>query len=138
MNNENQTIYNYNQIKQQYLNYPTTIIYNKIRSLRHNFNAFILSIKQMISKIKIIILLETNINDCENFYKIKGFNLVFFNREGRGRPIAVYVKENIEFTQISPNTNSFQIVHFNVKIGNETIALLSSFGPPSQNINTFL
>ena len=30
MNNKNQTMYNYNQIEKQYLNYPTTIIYNNI------------------------------------------------------------------------------------------------------------
>ena len=70
----------------------------------------------MISKIKIMILVETNINDCENsFYKIEGFNSVFFDREGRGGDITVYVKENMEFTQISSNTNSSEVVHLNVQ-----------------------
>ena len=59
-------------------------------------------------------------NDNENcFYEIKDFNSVFFNRE----EIAFYVKENIEFTQMSSNTNSFELVHLDVKIGREITTL---------------
>lgn len=79
MNNKSQTLNHFNQINNQYLSYPTSLIYTNIRSLRLNFNSFILSLNQIINKIKFIILVETNISDSENsLYNINGFNSVFF------------------------------------------------------------
>lgn len=83
-NNIKQTLNNFNEINKQTLCYPISLIYLNIRSLRLNFNTLLVSIKNIIEKIKIRVLVETNITDDENnFYHIRGFNAIFFNREKR-------------------------------------------------------
>ena len=77
-NNKKQTLKNFNEINKQSLSYPISLIYLNIRSLRLHINPFLVLENNIISQIKFIILVETNINDSENnFYNIKGFNSIF-------------------------------------------------------------
>lgn len=48
-------------------------------------------LNSIIDKIKLIVLVETNISDSENnLHSINVFNSIFINREGRGGGIAKY------------------------------------------------
>lgn len=110
-----------------------------IRSLRPNFNNFMASIHCIIDQIKIIVLVETNINDSENnFYTIPGFNSTFKNRQDKGGGgVAVYIKEHIPYNNILTTTAEFELLNINIQT-NEEISLLSIYRPPSLNPNAFI
>lgn len=62
-------------------------------------------------------LVETNICNSENnIYNKNGFNSSFLNREDKGGGIVVYIKENINYAEISINTNSFESLQININI----------------------
>lgn len=83
--NKKQTITQFSEIDKEHLNYTVSLIYMNIRSLRRNFASFIVTINNIINKIKFIILVETNISNSENsLYNIPGFKSIFLNREGKG------------------------------------------------------
>lgn len=138
MNNQN-NLQNFNLINDKLLNFPLSLIYMNIRSLRKNFNTFIAHIHKIIHFIKVIILVETNITDNENnFYSIKNFNSIFLNREGNGGGIAVYIKENINFTTNNLNTQNFESLHIDLTIGTDLLTLLPIYRPPRTNIKLFI
>lgn len=129
---------NFDQIEQKFLNYPSSFIFMNIRSLRKNFIPLLAAIDKILHKIKIIILVETNITDTENnFYTINGYNSVFQNREGRGGGIAVYINKSIEFTTIPLNTKHCESLRIDVLIDDNIVTLLSLYRPPNQNVNLF-
>lgn len=81
MNCTKEIINNFNEINENYLDYPLTFIHMNIRSLRKNFLTFLVQIKKIINKIHLLILTETNITNNENqYYHIDGFNAIFLNR----------------------------------------------------------
>lgn len=84
-------------------NEKINIIHLNIRSLRMNFNNFLLHIHDIINELNIIILTEIWINDYEiNQYQIDGFDLIaqtrIYNKSGG---IILYIKKNILFKNIS-------------------------------------
>lgn len=132
-------INNFNQIEDVLINNSSSFIYMNIRSLRKNFNIFLANINKIIANIKIIILVETNIVDDENqFYTITNFNSVFLNRNGKGGGIAVYVKENINFTTTHINTTYFETIQIDLSIDNNIITLFPIYRPPRHNTNMFI
>lgn len=131
-----QTITHFTEIDEEHLNSTVSLIYLNIRSLRRNFTSLLVRINKIIKKIKLIILVETNINNIENsLYNIPGFNSIFLNREGKGGGIAIYIKENIDYVQISLNSNSFEIMQIDVKINNHITSLLSVYRPPDKKVS---
>lgn len=76
--NQKQALSFYSEIDTKYLNYPFSLIYMNIRSLRLNFTTFLVSINKIINTIKFIILVETNITNNENnMYNIIIFLILF-------------------------------------------------------------
>lgn len=135
----NETLNHFHEIDTKYISCPISLIYINIRSLRLNFTTFLTNINRIINKIKIIVLVETNISDNENiFYNIHGFNSVFLNRDGKGGGIAVYVKENIEFSKLSTKTKSFELIQLNINTSSEPLSLLSVYRPPNLKIPEFI
>lgn len=134
-----ETFDSFNQIGSEPLSYPISVVFLNIRSLRTNFNSFLASINNIINRIKIIVLVETNINDNESpFYGINGFTATFLNRSNRsGGGVAVYIKENILHTTISVKTNSFETLHINIQT-TENISLLAIYRPPSLSVSKFI
>lgn len=132
-------INNFNQIEDVLINNSSSFIYMNIRSLRKNFNIFLANINKIIANINIIILVETNIVDDENqFYTITNFNSVFLNRNGKGGGIAVYVKENINFTTTHINTTYFETIQIDLSIDNNIITLFPIYRPPRLNTNMYV
>lgn len=139
MNNKQQTFNNLSEINRQYTSYPASFFYMNIRSLRLNFASFLVNINQIIHKIKFIILVEKNISDNEiTLYNIHGFNAVFFNREGRGGGIVVYIRENIKYSHISVTTNSFELIQVDIKVKTETLSLFAIYRPPNHSPIEFI
>lgn len=109
MNYSFKTINNFDEIDECHMNYHTSLIHMNIRSPRKNFITFLTQINNILNKIHLIILTETNITDDENqFYSIHGYNAIFINRESRGGGIAIYTKENISFETHTTNAISYE------------------------------
>lgn len=134
-----ETLDGFSDIDKNVLSYPISLIFMNIRSLRANFNSLIASINCIIDQIKIIVLVETNINDDENnLYNIPGFNATFFNRPvKRGGGVAVFIKNNIAYNNITINTTSYEILKINI-LTEEQISLLAIYRPPSHNPHEFI
>lgn len=139
-NTQKQIKNNFNQININTLSHPISLIYMNIRSLRLHFASFLISINKIIDKIKLIILVETNITDSENmFYTVRGFNAIFYNRENRGGGIAIYIAEQINYNEISLHTNSTEMLQIDINAQhNKIISLLSIYRPPHLNISSFI
>lgn len=139
MKNKTKTLSNFMKINEKHLNYPVSLIYMNIRSLRLNFTSLLVSINKIINKLKFIVLVETNISDNENnMYNIPGFNSLYLNRENKGGGIAVYINENINFTQVSHSTKSFESIQINANINNNNLSLLFLYRPPHLKVSEFL
>ena len=111
-----------------------------IRSLRKHFQTFLTTINNIIEKIQLIVLIETNITDDENcFYNIHGFNSTFLNRgEGKGGGIVVYTKQNINFKHIKISTVYFELIQLELEINKQPLSLLAIYRQPKLNKNLFI
>lgn len=140
MNFQNQIFNNFNEINDNELTQNISILCMNIRSIRKNFTEFLIWTKNIINKIKIIVLTETNINDNENqFYQINGYNSVFLNREGRGGGIAIYINEDLHFKNLNSNTTSFESMKLELIFNsNDVITIVPCYRPPNMNIKTFI
>lgn len=61
------TLDSFNQIDKQLLSYPVSIAYMNIRSLRKGFTTLLTTINNIINKLTILILIETNITNNKNY-----------------------------------------------------------------------
>lgn len=111
MNNCQNTTDHVDQIQYKFLlNTHLNLIYLNIRSLRKNFSQFLATINKIANKINIVVLVETNVRDNKNnFCKITGFKSLTTNREGRRGGIAIYIKENINYSLITTAAETMQI-----------------------------
>lgn len=136
-----QTLNSFNEINElnELHRYQMNFIYLNIRSLRKNFNAFLTDINKILDKVKLIILVETNIMDEENcLYTIQNFNGVFLNRKNKGGGIAVYMRNDINFTVKLLNTKSFESLALEMCIEKIPIILMPIYRPPSLNVKDFI
>lgn len=88
---------------QQYFNcrLEIEIIHQNIRSIRQNFNSFLITLSNLKNLPSIIILSEIWINSNESqFYEIEGYNLkTKCNDEYRAGGVAIYVKNSIDIIE---------------------------------------
>lgn len=140
MNYIYETINNFSEIKNEVMNFPLSILHINIRSLRKNFNALLTYIKNIINKTDLIILSETNITSDENaLYGIAGFSSIFANREGRGGGIAIYVNENIKYSNIQTHMSSAESLRIDLTTTHDTIiSVISIYRPPKLSQKRFL
>lgn len=131
----------FNQIKKYIENKQLVCVYLNIRSLRKNFNNFLIEIKEILDEIDIIILVETNISDDErDFYKIEGFSSEHRNREmRRGGGIAIYLKTSIGYEVEFPDSSSYESMLIKMKINGQILSILAVYRPPGKtNIQTYI
>lgn len=117
-----------------------TIVYLNIRSIRSNWDAFLLQIKHAISNLDIIILAEVSCSQSEvNFYHIDGFTSLYSLRENKkGGGIILYYKTcRLLCAQIDIQTNAFEnVTCFLEPIGNMTsapVCVHAVYRPPSSS-----
>ena len=108
------------------------IVILNIRSLRTNFERFLLEVDNAFN-IHAFILIETNIKDEEvGFYNITGYNAYFKNRVGkRGGGIAVFIRDGIPIHIEDQQTLNFECLDFIIEIGSKKLEIISIYRPPS-------
>jgi exonuclease III len=106
-----------------------TVIHQNIRSLRSNFDSFMLHFSTFNCKPNIIVLTEIWIDDSEiNLYRINGYkHFVKCNNNSRAKGVFVYVKENIHCCSMPVNVMSADCVLLSVKLGFTEFELLSVY-----------
>ena len=116
-----------------------SFVYMNIRSLRKHFNTFIVNIRPILYKLSIIILVETNIqNEETQIYQIPNFSNVFLNRDSRGGGIAVYIRENINFTKTEINSKYYETLQIDLSINNNKFTIFPIYRPPKLNVKHFI
>lgn len=140
MNYTEEILTNFNEIKPIYLNFSLSLVCLNIRSLRKNFLTFLANMNNIITRVHIIILCETNIVNEENsFYTIDGFNTTFLNREGKGGGIAIYIRDSIQYETINVNITSAEILQVEIQYStHKTLTILPIYRPPNKSITLFL
>lgn len=132
---------NFHQLNKYIKNKQFKCVFLNIRSIKKNFDNFIISINSIIKEIDLIILAETNITDDENeLYKIEGFCSEYRNREKRrGGGIAVYIKQNINYTIELPESESFESMIIHLNLNNQKTPVIATYRPPGKtNVKTFI
>ena len=119
-----------------------TIFHLNIRSIRKNWDSFLVIFEKLCIKKEVagVILTEVNITTDETFlYKINGFNVYSSLREGRrGGGILLYIKQDFKFTNENfKMTNSESIIGI-LNIKGKTIRILAIYRLPDQNVLYFL
>lgn len=111
-----------------------------VRSMRTNWNAFVLYVDDFLSSIDVIMLCEINITKEENhLYEIEGYNREFFNRSNSGGGgVAVYIKNDVLYEKVERMTNLYENISLNVKRGNFEASIISIYRPPKSNVNCFI
>jgi hypothetical protein len=110
-----------------------------VRGLRKNWNTLIATLHQILHRIHILILIETNITEYEiDLYRISEYNSIHYCRESRtGGGILIFVKNHINVKVIPHNFTVAEsvIVQLNCCDVTQTIAVV--YRPPSNNIRIF-
>lgn len=87
-----------------------------IRSLRKNWNTFCVNVGNLLSCLKIIVLVEINIQEEENSkYTINGFTAEFLNRnKRRGGGIAMFIKNNLNYERIYIQSLAYECLRIQI------------------------
>jgi hypothetical protein len=96
------------------------IIYANIRSLRKNFNSFLVELNDIKENVHFIVLSEIWVKQDEiNFYKIPGYTLFYCcNENYRAGGVVCYVRESFDTTQVNVKMTTADILILHVKIKN--------------------
>lgn len=111
-----------------------------IRSLKKNFDALLVAMKDAFSYTDIIVLAETNISSLEqDNFLLNGYEANFKNRDvRRGGGIAIYVKNHLKFEKIEIVANHFEVIGINLTIDKMDITVLAIYRPPGfSSMSTF-
>lgn len=101
---------NYNFIKLK-------IFHLNIRSIRKNFDEFVLYLNSQQTKYEIIVLSETWINSNEETrYSLPGYNMLAQPRDGRAGGVAVYLSSTLTFTHQLIPLQTAEIIHVTLDI----------------------
>ena len=81
----------------------------------------------------VIALVETNINDEENFtYNLPKFQKIFFNRQGkRGRALALFIKDTWSIDVENKNCDTFECMVANISKPGSSFTIMNIYRPPS-------
>lgn len=111
------------------INITFNFIYANIRSLRRNFNNFLVELNSIKSKIHCIVLSEIWIKDDEvNLYKIPGFNsFARCNDTYRAGGVICYVNEEANVSQINIEMITADVMVLKVKIKNTFFNVFSIY-----------
>lgn len=116
------------------------IIHMNVNSLRKHYNELLVILHGSINVIDVICLTEINIKQSEaNMYVIPGFTMYTKTREcRRGGGIAVYVRNEYIFQEISTKTSACELVHGFFSNGTYTAHLVVVYRPPHLNKYNFI
>lgn len=116
------------------------ILYTNIRSLRKNFNAFLLELSQINTRISIIVLTEVWINSEEaSFYKIPNFTMFHCcNDTYRAGGVMCFIAEDIFSLQLTVNFVSADTLLVKLKQGNTYFNLFCIYRLQNVAENLFL
>lgn len=93
-------------------------IYANIRSLRKNFNSFLVEFNQIKENVHFIVLSEIWINQDEiNLYKIPGFNVyACCNANYRAGGVMCYVSKCLDVNQVNVKMNTADVLVLHVQV----------------------
>ncbi|KAG7299269.1 hypothetical protein JYU34_017830 [Plutella xylostella] len=112
------------------------IIHINIRSMRKNFNAFLILISQCQKKLDLIILTEINIKKEElPMYRMDDFDMYSNTREiKRGGGILIYAKKELNFSAFSHNGAASEIIQGQLNtMDQKDIHIVAVYRPPKTN-----
>jgi len=121
------------------------LIHVNIRSIRKNWDIFLVQIHDILDSLDIIVLTETSIKDYENnLYNIPLFDKVCINEihsnHGiyRGRGIIIFHKINVNFSLESDHIAPAEVLHLKINNFNCHISLIAVYRSPSTDTSAFL
>lgn len=119
-----------------------TIVHLNIRSIKKNWDSFLVVFESISCKMNIagVILTEVNITSDEvSLYEIEGFDVFSSLRDGRrGGGILIFIKENFNFTVEDLNMCSTESIIGNLHIEDKLVRIIAIYRPPDKNILCFL
>lgn len=116
------------------------IIYANIRSLRKNFNSFILELGQIKCKISIIVLSEIWINSEEiDLYSIPGYNTFHIcNDNYRAGGVVCYIDKEINVTNLDINLDTADALTLKISFKNYFFNLICLYRLQNQSVKDFI
>lgn len=116
------------------------LLYANIRSLRKNFDAFLIELSQINSEVNIIVLSETWINSNEtNLFKIPNYNMFYkCNDTYRAGGVICYISQNINVKELEINFNSADTLLLKINIDQSFFNLFCIYRLQSIAEYTFL
>ena len=116
-----------------------------IRSIRNKFDSFKYLTESLIKNINIIGLTETWLsnNDCEQYYKLEGYDYIGLNRETKkGGGVGIYIKEHINRKKREDLTTNIEDIIESVCIEicttiGKNIIIAVIYRPPNNKIEIF-
>ena len=112
-----------------------------IRSLAKKFDAFVQLLNDCRQKFSIIALSETWLHSESpiNLFEIPGYTFVHKNRiSGAGGGVAIYINNDLKFSIVNTNENSFESLFLKVDISAKKFALVGViYKPPTFSIVNF-
>jgi len=117
------------------------IIYQNIRSMRQNFDSFLIQLQTLGHLPKILILSEIWINNNESqFYQIENYNLKLkCNEEYRAGGVAVYIHTSLEIIDSNIITmTSADVLKIKIKLNNEFLNIFAIYRTHRFNREMFI
>ena len=116
------------------------ILYLNIRSIRKNWNSFLVEFSSCLAKLDIIVLVEINLTEYEvDFYKLDNFTSNFKTRHNRrGGGICVFVNNKWNYEVLSTQTFSYESLVLDICHNSNIISFSVIYRPPSNNVNDFI
>ena len=133
----------FNNFNENFSSCKLSLIFNNIRSIHQNFENFCSSYLNILQNdLDILGFCETRLNDeILNLYKINNYNLVSNCRNTKGGGVALFVKDDIEYSIINEITfmkESIETLFIKCKRKTDVNIVGIVYRRPNSNIRSFL
>jgi hypothetical protein len=138
---QNQLDITYKKSNRLTFNNPyATIYYLNVRSLRNKINDIRDYVQHDVTHYTILIFTETWLNENElQFFDIDNYDAYHSVRQSRGAGVSIYVRNNLNSTEIQGLNIEFEGNNFlGVFIQELNIRIIGVYRKPSSNVNNFL
>ena len=117
-----------------------SIISVNVRSLKANFEKFLVNTEQLETRPQVIIVSETWLSskDCHSWYNIEGYNMHATNRPSRGGGVCIYIDEKLKVSKVIELAEGEMLCVEVQTLNKKVIRIIALYKAPSDDNSLFL
>lgn len=117
-----------------------SVVHVNIRSLRKHWELFKVLVNEVLSRIDVFVLTESNVpEELRDLFQLSGYSPFWYSRPfSLGGGIVVYVKSEWSVTRLDVTLSYAECICLKIENTSHSVGLFACYRPPSRSVRQFL